>query len=278
LSNNRRFLKVYFWGSQKPTITNLVGANLSYLVLPKSYITFWNAIWVSSCQKSAVKSLNYNLPILLPLLGSEKLIWNSTSKTQTLFLRKVFTFCTFYKELILQNSLRLGQFLYYKHSTCSSHFDHKLYLTFSPSRFYVNFRSFTNLNYFSLSVGLFLKFFNNQKSLKKTKTFKFLLVKLLRKILVVSGIRHFMIFFKRAPILLAEVFRFLTSPLITPFHDPVQNRTIVEDDRQYVRFSFKYFFFLKTVSYTTMKGKQKGRLKRKISKKIIKRNNISDEA
>jgi hypothetical protein len=97
-------------------------------------------------------------------------------------------------------------------------------------------------------------------------------------LLIVAGVRQFTIFFKRPPILLAEIFRFLTSPLITPFHDPVSEKVRVEDEKQFTRFSFKYFFFLKTVPYTTMKGKQKGRLKRKISKKVIKRNRISDEA
>jgi len=276
----RIFLKIYFWGKRpstaiKPLFTDKVQSNLSFY---KSYLVFWNAVWVSNFQIIITKYCSSFETIVGGFCNQHQLTIGSWFSSQRLFVRVTNLFCSFYKSLLFYNSLRFGQFLYHKQRRVSSVFDHNLYLTFSPSRFYINLRNYANINYFSLSVGLFLKFFNNQKSLKKTKTFKFLLVKLLRKLLIVSGIRQFVIFFKRPPILLAEVFRFLTSPLITPFYDPVQDKTCIEDDRKYTRFSFKYFFFLKTVSYTTMKGKQKGRLKRKISKKIIKRNRIADEA
>lgn len=195
-----------------------------------------------------------------------------------LFFEQLHNFCTFYKTTVFFNTLKFGRFLYFKKIDSTFAYDPKLFFTFSSRRLFFNLRDRQNKNYFSLAVGIFLKYFNYQKSLKKTKSFKFLLAKFLRKILIVSGIRDMVLYLKRPPVLLAELFRFLTRPIISPFFDPISNKTIIEDDDNYVTFNFKYFFFLRSVSFTHMKRKQKGRLKRKISKKIIKRNRITDEA
>ena len=123
-----------------------------------------------------------------------------------------------------------------------------------------------------------MKFFKYQKSLKKTKTFKLLLVKFLRKLLLVTGILKFALYVVRVPVHLSEVMRILTNPLIAPFFDPLRRVRILEDEHLYSRFNIRYIFFLKTVPFGCMKGKQRGRLKRKISKKVIQRNRIADAA
>jgi len=134
------------------------------------------------------------------------------------------------------------------------------------------------VNYLSLSVGLLLKFFKYQKALKKNKSLKFLIVKFLRKLLIVSKVNDLTIFLKRMPVLVSEVFKFLLSPLPAPFQDPITHQQILEEGSGIHSFRIWYLYFMKTVSYTSMKGRQKGRVKRKIAKKVISKNRITDEA
>ena len=76
--------------------------------------------------------------------------------------------------------------------------------------------------YITLSVGLFLKFFQNKKSLKKNKLFKLLLAKYLRKLLIVSGIKNIYVYIKKTPLFVQEIFHLLTSPLVKPFFNPIK--------------------------------------------------------
>ena len=236
---------------------------------------FWRDIWVSNVNVIISKFLTKYYQSFFVKIS---LFQFSPIFTKRIFFEQLYNFCTFYKTTTFFNNLKFGRFLYFKKYQNTILFDPKLYFTFSSRRLFFNLRDYQNKNYFSLAVGIFLKYFNYQKSLKKTKSFKFLLAKFLRKILIVSGIRNMTLFLKRPPVLLAELFRFLTRPIISPFFDPINNKVVIEDDDNYTTFNFKYFFFIRSVSFTSMKRKQKGRLKRKVSKKIIKRNRITDEA
>ena len=80
------------------------------------------------------------------------------------------------------------------------------------------------------------------------------------------------------PVLVSEVFKFLLSPLPAPFFDPISNQQVFEEGSQIYSLRVWYLYFMKTVSYTSMKSRQKGRVKRKIAKKVISKNRITDEA
>lgn len=195
-----------------------------------------------------------------------------------LYLDSFSQVCRFYKVLLQRGYLRFSHYLYHRRGVPSVTYNYNLYFTFTPNRFYVNLCNHQGLNYLSLSVGLLLKFFKHQKSLKKNKSLKFLIVKFLRKLLIVSKINDLTIFLKRMPVLVSEVFKFLLSPLPSPFQDPITNQQVIEEGTGVHSFRIWYLYFLKTVSYTSMKGRQKGRVKRKIAKKVISKNRITDEA
>lgn len=157
---------------------------------------------------------------------------------------------------------------------------YRLYLTFTANRLFVNLfnRSGTARNYLSLSVGLFLKFFKNKKSFKKNKLVKMLLIKYLRKLLIVSEIRDIILYVKKTPVFFTELLKTLTTPVIHPFLNPHTGK-VYDDNMMNSKISFpniKYLIFSKTKAYGYMKGPQKGRLKRKIMRRIIQTNRMPD--
>lgn len=241
----------------------------------RMYNSFWKAIWDTSLnshwdQQIARRSrFFFKKPQVLSFL--------KYPHTRT-YLHTFYQVCHFYKTLLQRSYLRFSHYLYHRRGVPSVTYNYNLYFTFTPNRFYVNLCNYEGLNYLSLSVGLLLKFFKHQKALKKNKSLKFLIVKFLRKLLIVSKINDITIFLKRMPVLVSEVFKFLLSPLPSPFTDPITNQQIIEEGPGVHSFRIWYLYFLKTVSYTSMKGRQKGRVKRKIAKKVISKNRITDEA
>jgi len=133
-------------------------------------------------------------------------------------------------------------------------------------------------NYLSLSTGLFLKFYKNRRPLKRTKLFKILLVKYLRKLLIVSGLRDFFVIVNRSPTLFAELFKVFMTPNITPFRIPGKKRLYDDSviNSTSPTFNIHRFLFFRTKAHALMKIKKRGRLKRKITKRLIKKNSVID--
>jgi hypothetical protein len=157
---------------------------------------------------------------------------------------------------------------------------HHVYWNFSSNRLFINLNNvkLQQRNYISLSLGLFLKFFKTKKSFKKHKVVKVLLVRFLRKILIASAIRDVYLNIMRTPNFLLELFTALMTPVITPF-SLYPGRGIYNDVKQNRRkspFLIRAIWFRSPKPYGYVKGPKKGRLKRKITRRIIRMNNIMD--
>ena len=155
-----------------------------------------------------------------------------------------------------------------------------LYLTFTANRLFINMVTEHGLqhNYFSLSVGLFLKFLNGKKSLKKAKLIKILLMKYVRKLLVVSEVRDLVIFTKRTPVFFTELCNALLTPIIRPFYNPFT--TFMYDDTRLnsikPKLVVKQINFYQPKAFGSMKAPRRGRLKRKIMRRIVRANKVCD--
>lgn len=157
---------------------------------------------------------------------------------------------------------------------------HHVYWNFSANRLFINMNNFRlrQRNYISLSLGLFLKFFKTKKSFKKNKAVKVLLVRFLRKILIASVIRDVYLNIMRTPNFLLELFSAFMTPVITPF-SLYPGYGVYNDVNQN---SFKAPFLIRSVNFRSpkpygyVKSAKKGRLKRKITRRIIRMNNIMD--
>ena len=154
---------------------------------------------------------------------------------------------------------------------------YKLYLTFTSNRLFINLLNAPGKNYVSLSVGLFLKFFKNKKSFKKNKLVKLLLMKYVRKLLIISGIKNLYLYVQKKPLFFQELCKTLTTPLVNSFYNPISSTFVNEiNNGQISPFHIRYLFFRQTKSFSLMRQSRQGRLKRKIMRRIIRTNRIAD--
>lgn len=140
----------------------------------------------------------------------------------------------------------------------------------------MNLQNFNRKNYLFLSTGLFIKFFEKKKSFKKNKTIKMLMAKYMRKLFLISHIKNTSLIIKKTPVFLIEIINLLNSPIAHKFIDPVDNKIIEEDENDSLLIKFSYFIFLQSIDFSLNKGKKRGRIKRKILRKIVFENKITD--
>lgn len=152
-----------------------------------------------------------------------------------------------------------------------------LFLMFKKRRLTLNLQDYCGNNLFFLAPGFFIKFFEKKKSLKNNKSFKILAARYLRKLYLFIKIKYSIFHVKKTPACLLEFLSSLNSPIIHKFYDPFTNKLIEE------KLSFKkplinvsYFIFSKNIDFSNNKIQKKGRVKRKITRKLILENSIPD--
>ena len=133
-------------------------------------------------------------------------------------------------------------------------------------------------NYFFLSPGLFLKYFRYQKCLKKTKLMKLLVVKYARKLLLVSQIVEIHFWVRGVPSLFSELFRVFFTPVVTPFKHPLTMQPYydVEETKKQTPFFPISITHNRTKPYNYMKVKRRGRLKRKVMRRLMSKSRVCD--
>ena len=131
-------------------------------------------------------------------------------------------------------------------------------------------------NYFSLSPGLLIKGFEYKKSLKSSYSLKLLLVKFVRKLLIVLGIRKLSLIIQGSPLNLSQCLRVLFKPLQHYFKNPLTSKFYEEIISKPSVFSLFNLVFKKVFVYKPLKLRKKGRVKRKIHRKLVFKNNLMD--
>lgn len=149
-------------------------------------------------------------------------------------------------------------------------------VSFPRNRMFINLLNFKKNNFFSLSSGLFIKFFEKKKSFKKNKTIKILMAKYLRKIFIMTKLKNITLISKNTPSSLIEFLTFLNTPIVHKFQDPLTNEIIEEKKNRTPLIKFLNLVFLKNIDFANNKSRSKGRVKRKILRKIISSNSIVD--
>ena len=150
-----------------------------------------------------------------------------------------------------------------------------LILNFRKSRF---FPSLTNLKgrlFSTMSLGMFSKFFNKGKSFIKNKSVFLLIAGFLRKLILFSEIKGAMLQVKRVPLYFKEILSALHDPVVSFYKNPFTGQIINESEEKNT-FKFTSFMFINNKPYGKVKNKQKGRLKRKITKRLISINRMVD--
>jgi hypothetical protein len=239
------------------------------------YATVWEKIWSTDD--------TYYLTPVADFLTEDFDIFTYTSKkmwchVKTMIIRlKLIRFLGLYLELTMRTLLDFSKRLFILNPYGFEPL-YNLFFTFTRNRLYINLWSPTGRNYLSLSVGLFLKFFKNRRSFKKNKLIKLLMVKYVRKLFIITQIRDVNIHVKKTPTFFSELCKTLTSPLVAPFTNPFTG-VIYNDMEVHLQKSLvniRHLFFSRSKPYNFMKGPRKGRLKRKIMRRIIRTNRIPD--
>lgn len=151
-----------------------------------------------------------------------------------------------------------------------------LIFSFNNGRLFVNIQNHKKRNFFFLSQGFFIKFFEKKKSLKKTKTFKMLTAKYLRKLYLLNRIKYNIFIIKKNPVFFLEILNFLHSPIIHKFNAPYIDGLVEEKKSNNTLIKVLYFVFIKNKDFSKNKYKKKGRIKRKITRKLVLENSVTD--
>ena len=151
-----------------------------------------------------------------------------------------------------------------------------LILSFKKNKLYVNLQNLNKKNYLSLSAGLFITFFEKKKSLKKNKTIKLLMAKYVRKLFLVSKIKNVILMIRRIPVFINEIINFFNMPIAHKFLNPIDGKNIEENENNFTQIKFLYFLFLENKNFSKNKIAQKGRIKRKILRKVVFENKLVD--
>ena len=150
-----------------------------------------------------------------------------------------------------------------------------LALNFKRNRFFPTLRTLKGESYIFLSLGMFIKFFNKSKSFLKSKSMYLILASFFRKILMFGSFRNLILTISKTPVFLKEIMATINDSVVAVYKNPF-NDTEVNEKAYINRFKFSFIMFLNNKPFGPLKLKKKGRLKRKISKKIILMNRITD--
>jgi len=151
-----------------------------------------------------------------------------------------------------------------------------LFLSFWKNKFFINLKNFRKKNYLSFSTGLFIKFFEKRKSIKKNKAIKLLMAKYLRKLFIISKINNLILVIKKTPLFINELINFLNTPIAHKFLNPIDQKIVDESISKNLSIRFLYFIFMENKNFSKNKIASKGRIKRKILRKITFENRIID--
>ena len=150
-----------------------------------------------------------------------------------------------------------------------------LALNFKRNRFFPTLRTLKGESYTFLSLGMFIKFFNKSKSYLKSKSMYLILANFFRKMLMFGSFTNLILTISRTPVFLKEIMSTLNDPVVAVYKNPF-SETYVNEKNYINKFKFSFIMFLNNKPFGPLKLKKKGRLKRKITKKIILMNRITD--
>ena len=106
---------------------------------------------------------------------------------------------------------------------------HYLRLRFKKSRLVVVFGSLDlEYDHFFVSAGIFIKYFFFQKSLKKSKAVRLVMIRFTRKILLLLHLMNLTLYVKGVPLFLENLILAFLSPLRHLYYNPLTNLLVNE--------------------------------------------------
>jgi hypothetical protein len=194
--------------------------------------------------------------------------------TNRLVLNKLLKIFKLFRLLTMFINRNCTVFLYNKSSRIN--LSYLLSFNFKRRRFFPAIKTIQKTNLFYASLGIFFSFFKKKKSFLKSKIMYIILTNFLRKILLFSYISLFIMEIKHIPKYLMEIINALLEPTQKFYLNPFKSNLRVNELEWRPTFTFYATIFNYKSDPKLVKLPQKGRLKRKITKKIILLNNVLD--
>jgi hypothetical protein len=156
---------------------------------------------------------------------------------------------------------------------------YNLFMNFKQHKLVISLADFGTLTtHFFLSPGLLLKYFQRKKSLKKNKSMRLLMMRFLRKLLILVKLPIIHIAVRGVPLFLDLLLAMVLKPIAHPFLNPFTGATIDEVQDRKARLNFSDVTFTKNKPYGYQKDRKKGRVKRKIRRRLVRLTSVIDEA
>ena len=102
------------------------------------------------------------------------------------------------------------------------------------------------------------------------------MAKYVRKLFLVSKIKNVILMIRRIPVFINEIINFFNMPIAHKFLNPIDGKNIEENENNFTQIKFLYFLFLENKNFSKNKIAQKGRIKRKILRKVVFENKLVD--
>lgn len=252
--------------------------NLTFFKRP-SYDLFWSTVkWdehVESLYNFNAEYLNFQyFKDIRKILLKDKETSINFMNPQTPFLVFIYSYNNMFSKIYFER-----HFWFKNYSNENSLIvTLNLTLNFRKNQLFLQLRDFKKRDYCFASLGFFIKFFAKKKSLKKNKIMKFLLAKFIRKLFIIANVLSANLIVKGLPINLTEMLVFLNQPLRHKFIDPQDGNIIDElkNKNSIYCIYFNYVIFIKNKSFGFVRLRKKGRIKRKLVRKLIKRGKVTD--
>jgi hypothetical protein len=151
-----------------------------------------------------------------------------------------------------------------------------LVLNYKRLRFFPLIRDSYGQTLFNCSLGVIAKYLNKGKSFTKKKAVYLLLFSLIRKILLYSKINDMILVLNRTPKYLQEFMTTLNTPSVSIYSNPFKASELLSESSKDTYFDFKFVQVITSKSYGYIKMGKRGRLKRKISKRVQASNRVLD--
>ena len=129
---------------------------------------------------------------------------------------------------------------------------------------------------FNCSLGVTSSYFSKKKSFLRSKAAYALLSVYIRRLLVYTGVNSLMLRVIGLPLHLNFITRLILLNSNVLYRNPFKTKFIVNEKDNPISIKFSYVIFINNKFFGLQKRKKKGRLKRKINKRISVINNITD--
>lgn len=153
--------------------------------------------------------------------------------------------------------------------------DDSFLINYKRRNFFPNFSNDKGLVLTTTSSGLFAKPLNKGKAFVRNKMIYLMAASFFRKLFIYTSVTGMTMYIKHQPLYLNELLTTLFKPVVSLYDHPFNNY-LVDENLIETRYKFNNIIFLLNKKFTTQKMRQRGRLKRRITKRLIKINNVLD--